>query len=382
MAIQNPNKFDVKELMELFEKGDGFGVVMDLTTGKQTWLTKKIEEKPQITPPRGLECFQYLYDSPENIDTHQIIRQSNAVLYGERSSFQVLPSSKKTFESLGVVEDCSPSNDVFRTMKIALIERVRLLEEDGELTRDVFSKLKKLLICFDQIYHNQIPEEFALGSHIFTLLNLKWESVPGVQYGSYLDGSEQATEFFLTMIYILKNNNGLHQVFSKKFASELLNCFSNFPNKYLELASGRAMLSVAFKSVGRGIVATDKVVPQPTFADFPVTKCNASKLLSAYVGKKPIYFISEAPDGLMDEICKTALKQDEPIMVVTIGCLFKDILQKYTKGLVVIELKIPDYFELKRNSGLQLLLFNHNKTQVRICREKVPSQYLQFQAIH
>ena len=381
MAVSNPLNFDVQRIMELVEKVESSGFSMDMTTGKKTWITKSPREaKPQQAPPTGLECYQYLYDSYENVDTHLIISKSSEVIQEEKRSFQALSAEEKPSAGLGVTADCSPSSDAEEVMKIALLERLRLFEEEGELSSDACQKLRNLLICLDQIYHDQIPEEFALGSSIFTLLNLKWEGVPGIQYGSYLEGAERPRDFYLTMHYVLKNCLGLHQVFSKKFASELLNCFSSFPNKYLELASGRAMLSVAFKAVGsKGIVATDKVVPKPTFADFSVTKCDANKLLRAYQSDKPIYFISEPTIELMDELCKTALKQKEPLMIVTIGCLLKETLQKYTKGLVVIELVIPDYVELKQNSGVQLLLFNHNREQIRVCREKVPSQYLQFQ---
>ncbi len=378
MSVSNPINIDVRSIIELIRQGKISASVTD--DGKQISLKKTPREakKPQTSPPTGLECFEYLYDSYGDVDTNQVISQSYAVLLEDKRVSQGLSVAERTNESLGVTTECTPSTDTEKIMKISLLERVRLIEEEDELAPDICQKLKNLLICFKQIYHGQIPDEFALGSSIFTLLNLKCDDGPDVGYW-YISGGKNTSSFYVTMRYVLKNYQGLHQVFSKKFALELLNCFSDFPNKYLELASGKAMLSAAFKAVGpKGIIATDEVVPKTTFADFKVTKCNANKLLKSYRDDKPIYFISEPTGLLMEELCETALNEKEPLMIVTIGSLFKETLQKHTKDLFVIELTIPDYVELNLNEGVQLLLFNHSAEQISVCREKLPSRYLQF----
>ncbi|RLV57878.1 hypothetical protein D5018_20235 [Parashewanella curva] len=342
--------------------------------------TLKVNKKQQLhnTPPVGLEQFNTLYAQKGNVDTLMVIREVNAILYSEQSTFQVSTASSPN-EKIGKVTGCNPNPQHQDLMILALIERLRLFQCNEMLPSESIDKLKQLIGCLGQISQDMIPDEFRLEFPLVTLLSLKWSPLPDVPHGSTLDGPIEFGEFYLNVIYFLKNCLGLHQIFSKRFAQELLNCLKDFPNTRLEIASGRAQLSASFRSVSsKFIVASDKSVPTATFDNFPVRKFDALKLIRAYGGEKPIYFTSEPTLELMDSLCAEALKQQEPIIVVTIGALLKSVLSKYKRNLVVLELNIPDYLQLKDNAGVQLLFFNHNKDQLKSCKEKLPRRYLRF----
>ncbi|MBE8167855.1 MAG: hypothetical protein HAW66_05780 [Shewanella sp.] len=383
MAIPSETIPTLQKILDSYEKGEStrFSICVDgnQETVKMIPIPTPKPSHIQMAPPVGLECYQHLYDTP--VDSIAVLEQCAKIISEEKHIFQALLPSEKPTKQIGTSSTGKLSIECMKIIQLCCLEIVRLLEAKNEVSLDLCQKIKQLLINLEQVSNEKIPKEFNIrASSIHDLLGLTFDFVQNEPHITYLKGPQTQCHLYASIYFLIKKCLGLHQIFSTKFAKELLICFEHFPNKYLELASGRGMLSAAIKSVGsRGIVATDIDVPKPTFNDFPVFKKSAKKLLNGYTGNKPIYFISEPIDSLMKEICHTALEQNEPIMIVTIGFLFNKLFQQFTGGLAVIELTIPDYAQLRCDCGVQLLLFNHNSQQIQACKEKVPSKYLQFQ---